>query len=371
VRKNILYLINTPHIKGGGEISLLNLLKKIDRKSYNPIAVCPSEGGMSSAIKDMNIPVEIVSMKRLRYFNLYSLVAGVRKLIQIINAQDIGIIHANGSRCMIYGGIAGRIKRIPVIWHVRIVERDNLLDRILSILADRIIVISNSVRNRFNWFNNKEKISVIYNGIDINDFVRYINVAQARKELSIAENDVVIGTVGQFIPMKGHGYFIEAAKIILEKVKNVKFIIGGGSQEDNSHEMELKNLVADYGIGDKLIFTGYRKDIKNIIALMDIFVFSAIGEGFGRVLIEAMALQKPVVAANSGGVPEIVVNGETGILVTEKDPLSMASAIIRLINERDAREKMGMAGKKRVEEMFTIERHTREIENLYSEVLKG
>ncbi len=371
MKKNILYLINTPDIKGGGEISLLNLLKKIDKKIYNPIAACPSEGSMSLAIRDMNIDVEIVSMRRLRYFNLYSLVTGVLKLIRIINAYKIDVIHANGSRCMIYGGIAGKIKRIPVIWHVRIVEKDNLLDRILSMLADRIIVISNSVRDRFNWLKKKEKISVIYNGIDIDDFTRNINTDKIRKELSITETEIVIGTVGQLIPMKGHKYLIEAAKIVLEKIKNVKFIITGSSQGNNSYEMELKNMVKNYGLEDKIIFTGYRKDIKNIIALMDIFIFSAVGEGFGRVLIEAMALQKPVVAANSGGIPEIVVDGKTGLLVPENDPQSIASAVIRLINEKDIRVKMGMAGRKRVEEMFTIERRTRDVENLYSEVLKG
>ncbi len=371
MKKNILYLINTPDIKGGGEISLLNLLKKLDKKIYNPIVACPSEGDMSLAIRDMNIDVEIVSMRRLRSLNLYSLVTGVLKLIRIINAHKIDVIHANGSRCMIYGGIAGKIKRIPVIWHVRIVEKDNLLDRILSMLADRIIVISNSVRDRFNWLKKKEKINVIYNGIDIDDFTRDINTDKIRKELSIAEAEIVIGTVGQLISMKGHKYLIEAAKIVLEKIKNVKFIITGSSQGNNSYEMELKNMVKNYSLEDKIIFTGYQKDIKNIIALIDIFVFSAFGEGFGRVLIEAMALQKPIVAANSGGIPEIVVDGKTGLLVPEKDPQSIASAVIMLINEKDTRDRMGRAGRKRVEERFAIERHTRDVENLYSEVLKG
>ena len=169
--------------------------------------------------------------------------------------------------------------------------------------------------------------------------------------------------------MKGHKYLIEAAKIVLGKIKNVKFIITGSSQGNNGHEMELKNMVKNYGLEDKIIFTGYRKDIKNIIALMDIFVFSAVGEGFGRVLIEAMALQKPIVAANSGGIPEIVVDGKTGILVPERDLLSIASAIIKLINEKDIRVKMGMAGRKRVEEMFTIERHVKGIEGEYYKIL--
>jgi glycosyltransferase involved in cell wall biosynthesis len=322
---------------------------------------------MSLEIRKMGINVEIIPMRRLRYFNISSLISGVWKILKNINNYEIDLIHANGSRCMIYGGIAGRLKGIPVIWHVRIVERDRLLDRFLAGLASRIIVISNSVNNRFIYLKNKEKIRVVYNGVDISDFTPdEASGGSIRSEFSIGAEEIIIGTISQFIPMKGLEFFIEAAKFVVEKVNNVKFLIVGKRVGDDTYERKLKGLVKDLGIENKVIFTGYRNDIKNVIASMDIFVLASIGEGFGRVLIEAMALKKPIVAAKSGGIPEIVSDGETGILVPEKDSLEIASAVIKLIKEKDLGERMGLAGRKRVEEMFTIERHAREIEKQYA-----
>ncbi|MBI3600790.1 MAG: glycosyltransferase family 4 protein [Nitrospinae bacterium] len=383
MKKNILYLINTPDIKGGGEISLLNLLNKLDKNLYNPVAVCPGEGLMSSEIKKIGINAEIIPMRQLRYLNIGSFIRGVWSIIGVINNYKIDLIHANGSRCMIYGGIAGRLKGIPVIWHVRIVEKDSVLDRFLSILSDRIIVISNSVKNRFNYLKNKHKISIVYNGVDVDDFdPDKISRDSVRSEFSITADEIIIGTISQFIQMKGLEFFIEAAKFVLEYIKslpfqrgglgwgNIRFLIVGKRVGDDAYERKLKGLVKDLGIENKVIFTGYRNDIKNVIASMDIFVLASMGEGFGRVLIEAMALKKPVVAAKSGGIPEIVSDGETGILVPERDSLEIASAVIRLIKERDLRERMGLAGRKRVEEMFTIERHAREIESQYSKILE-
>ncbi|MEK6589490.1 MAG: glycosyltransferase, partial [Nitrospinota bacterium] len=124
MKKNILFLMNSPDVRGGGELSILSLLKRIDRDRYNIIAVSPGEGMMSLKIREIGISVEIIPMKRLRYLNIISLLNGISRLLRVIHIHRIDLIHANGSRCMIYGGLTGMIKRIPVIWHVRIVEMD-------------------------------------------------------------------------------------------------------------------------------------------------------------------------------------------------------------------------------------------------------
>ncbi|MBI4379135.1 MAG: glycosyltransferase family 4 protein [Nitrospinae bacterium] len=369
MKKNIRFILNSPDVRGGGELSILSLLKRIDRDHYNIIAVSPGEGMMSLKIREMGISVEIIPMKRLRYLNIISLLYGISRLLRVIHIHRIDLIHANGSRCMIYGGLTGMIKRIPVIWHVRIAEMDRVLDRFLSLLATKIIVISNSVKDRFKCLRNKDKIEIIYNGIDIDDFNSDINYKDFKKEFSIPINDTVVGTVSQFIPMKGIEFFIEAAKFILERVGNVKFMIAGKGVGNNGYEKWLKKMARDFSIEHEVIFTGYRDDIKSMIASFDIFVLASIGEAFGRVLIEAMALKKPVVATKSGGIPEIVVDGETGILVPVKDSKAIATAVMRLITEKETRDKMGKAGRKRVEEMFNIERHVKEIEAQYLRIM--
>ncbi|PIU68061.1 MAG: glycosyltransferase family 1 protein, partial [Armatimonadetes bacterium CG07_land_8_20_14_0_80_40_9] len=148
---------------------------------------------------------------------------------------------------------------------------------------------------------------------------------------------------------------------------NIKFLIVG----DGPLREELKEQSKDLGIEDEVTFTGSRQDIPEIMAALDIFVLTSIKEHFGRVVIEAMACGKPVIATNSGAVPEIVEDKVTGILVPPEDSEKLAEAIIELLEDKEKAKEMGIAGRKRVEELFSIEKHTRQIEEVYLSLLSS
>lgn len=363
---NILYLANSGEIFGGGQISLLGLIKGLNQGRFHPFVVCPADGSLVDELSKMGVETQIIRMETLRNLNIFSWMRTIHRLIQLIKGIKIDLIHSNGSRATIYGGIAARLTNTPLIWHVRIADSDRLLDKLLARLAAKIIVISKAVGKRFDWLKNKEeKIVVIYNGIDLEKFNPWINGEKIREEFHLSFQTPLVGIVGRLDWYKGHGYFLQAAKKIAEAIPDTHFLIVG----DGEYKKRLENIRKELGLNENVLFTGNREDIPQILAGIDIFLLSSVSEGFGRSVAEAMACGKPVVATRAGGIPEIVVDGRTGILVPPRDSNAMACAIIELLKDREKGKDMGRKGRKRVEGFFSIERNVRETELVYQTVL--
>lgn len=369
---HVLFIERNGDIQGGGHISLINMLRHFDRRYFSPYFVCSSEGTLLNRVKNMGIAAETITIRSLKGLNLLSMLSGILKLSRLVKKWDIKIIHSNAgtTRDTLYSALTARLMGIPFIWHVRVIELGGILDRILVIFSTKIIAISNAVKERFHWLKDGNKIRVLYNGIDLDEFQLDIDSSLIRSELKIYKNEIVIGIVGQLIPWKGHRYLFESVEAFRKKVSNVKLLIVGDEVPKGSgYRKKLANFACELGLEDHIIFTGFREDIPSIMAAINVFVLPSLDEPFGRVLLEAMAMGKPVVATNSGGVPEIVVNGETGILVPPKDVKAMADAIYFLVTNKDKAQKMGRNGRKRVEEFFTIQQNVQRIEDIYRDVL--
>ncbi len=362
----ILYLANSGDIIGGGQISLLGLLKRLNRGKYHPVVVCPAVGSLYDELKRIGVETHIVRMNTLRNLNFLLWVKTINRLVQLIKSKKIQIIHSNGSRATIFGGIAARLTKTPLIWHVRIVNSDKLLDRLLARLASKIIVISKAVSRRFNWLKNKEdKIVLVYNGIDLERFKPNVGIRKVRGEISLSSETPLVVTVGRLDWYKGHKYLLEAAEKIVQTLPDARFLIVG----DGGYRKRLENQVKQLNLDENVIFTGNRKDIPEILAGIDLFVLSSVSEGFGRAVAEAMACAKTVVATKAGGLSEVVEDGITGRLVSPKNSTALAEAIIELLKDKKKAENMGIAGRKRVEKLFSIERNVKSIEELYEKIL--
>jgi len=362
----ILYLANSGDIIGGGQISLLGLLKRLNRGKYYPVVVCPEEGSLFDELNKILVETKIVRMETIRNLNIFSWVRTVNKLIQLIKRRKIDLIHSNGSRATIFGGIAARLTKTPLIWHVRIADSDKLLDKFLVKLANKIIVVSKAVSLRFNWLKDKEdKIVVVYNGIDLERFKPDVGIRKVRGKISLSSETPLVATVGRLDWYKGHKYLLEAAEKIVQTLPDARFLIVG----DGEYRERLENQVKQLNLDENVIFTGNRKDIPEILASIDLFVLSSVSEGFGRAAAEAMACGKPVVATKAGGLSEVVEDGITGILVPPKNSIALAEAIIKLLKDKKKAENMGIAGRKRVEKLFSIERNMKSIEELYEKML--
>ena len=366
---NILYLHNES-IMGGAEISLLNLVKRLDKQLFTPHFACSKEGPFIDELRNIKISPDFVQFPGIRWPNPIRICNTIRNLTNIIKKKQIDLIHSNQPRSNLFGAIAAKINSVPIVWHERCLERGRFdSDNIFSSLPDRIICNSDAARNRFTKEKIDAKIRTIINGVDLSEFDPESNGSVIRKEFNIDKDELVIGTVGRIDSEKGYECFLESARIILQDIEKVHFLVVGEASNP-SFQKSLYKMSEEKGIDKKTTFTGYRRDIPQLLANMDVVVLPSEIDACSRVLFESMAMQKPLVAANAGGTPEIVQDGITGLLVKPRDSSEMAKCILKLLHNKSLSEQYGKAGRKRVEEMFTIERNIKETESVYLELLQ-
>lgn len=363
--KKILYLSHRGKLKGGGERSFFDLICSLDKNKVKPYFVSSYKGSLSEKLRSEEIEVHILPMPSLRKGGIFSFFKSVGRIRDFIRKNEINLVHANGFRSMLYGGWAAKKEKVPVIWHVRIADKDRLFDSMLFRLADKVICISDSVCARFSSFKDaSRKIVKIHNGVNLNEAEPF-SQENAREKLGLPKEKIIFGNVGRLVRFKGLKYYIEAAALLLKKHSGAVFLIVGEGELKKS----LMKQAVKLGISESVRFLGEREDIPIIMKSLDVFVLSSVLEPFGRVLVEAMAASKPVIATRAGGVPEIVVEGETGLLISPKNPAELAKAMETLLNNPDKREVMGKKGRLRAEQLFSRERMTENIESLYESLI--
>lgn len=354
---------NHADIVGGGEESLLGLLGALDRACWAPAVVVPAEGALAARARALGSPVHVIPLPSLRRPGR-ALLRTLGDLRCLVTTTAAALIHANGSRAMAYAGVAGRLTRRPVIWHVRIAERDPLLDRVLGRLADRVIVVSEAVARRFPR-GLAPRLRVIHNGVDLARFASRPPSAGLRRELGVPDGAPAVVSVGRFVAVKGYAHLLDAAAELEAERPGVHWILVGDGELRRTLEAQARRL----GLAGRVHFTGWRDDVPELMALGDLFVLPSLGEAFGRVLIEAMAMAKAVVATDAGGMPEIVLDGETGLLVPPGQPKPLAGAVLALLNDSTRAERLGAAGRRRAHADFSLARHAAAVQALYDELL--
>ncbi len=361
-------MFNTGDIVGGGEISFFDLLSHIDSNKFKRFVVCPKKGALVEKLEKNKVQVDLIEMTSIRSLNFFKIVFGILKVYWFLSKNKIDLVHANGSRCAIYAGIASKFARIPMVWHVRVMSRDKWLDPFLARCATKIIVNSKSVKRRFYKVPAAlGKATVIYNGFDFSQINPKYVTQDLRKELNLSKATPVIGMTGRMDMYKDHKTFLGAAKIVLSHYPNAQFLLAGSGEKAES----LKNYAQEIKIEHAVHFLGNRDDILNVYSAIDIFVLSTRSEGFGRVLVEALAMGKPVVASRVGGVSEVIHDGFSGLLVDKSSAESLAEAISRYIQNPELAIKLAGWGKKEVQKNFSMESHLQEIEQLYESLLGG
>ena len=359
---NILYTTSFGTMRGGGQWSLYYLIKHLNKDMYHPIVLCPEAGELTKKMRSVGADTVSFNVGRVRYLNP----AVINRIIGIIRTRDIDLIHTDSSTETFYFGIAAKVMRLPLIWHIRVSEKEWFLDRLLSMFCARLILVANAIRPRFKWLENTQKVTVVYNGIDLEEFDNVPATSSIRKEYNVKKDTILLGCIGRIERRKGQEHLIST----MRQIHNARLILVGTGEGE--YVQRLQGLSENLKVSDRVIFAGYRDNIPTLLKEIDILVFPTIsGEGFTRVILEAMAAGKTVVATDNAGNPEAVVDGTTGYIV----PAGSDSALVVRINELVANSKkrgeMGKAGRERVEEFFTVQRYVEGVQDVYRDVFKS
>jgi len=353
----------------GTELSTLTLATGLKQAGHQVYVMC-NPHPLVNEFTERGAEVILTTMER----HPVELIKAASKMRRCIAENKIDIIHFSSALHIILVLLSWRTikgNRAKVVWTYRGLKKISfpIVGHLFSLpIVDCVIANSDySKRRLIKHGLSPGKITTIYNAPNITIPEDTSKNKELLKQLGIDSDTPIVGTASAFRPERGVKYFIEAAAIISRHIPKARFIIAGGGPL----EKRLRQRVNDLNIEREVIFLGPRRDMENVYSIMDVFVnpvLATIRGGTGNTNAEAMASGKPVVATNVAGIPELVQNGITGILVPEKDPDSLARATLRLLRDRELAKKMGMAGRERVMSDFSLERLIREVEQVYSYV---
>jgi len=356
-------------------------IKTIDLRKNEDEQV--SIGPKASKNRDVGSKVEAFLGKKARhfYFSLKALREFVLRqapkislLVKIIRENNIDLVHTHQS--IVHGKpeiIAARIVGVPCISHRHGYSKLTHFDLFFAKFVDAFIYVSRDVaEDHISQGEPQKKGIVIHNGVDIGEFEQSFDKMKIRNEFGCKSDEPLVGIIGRIDWWKGHEYFLEAIAIASRKFPILKGVIigefekGGAVNLNRKHTQKVKSLVRSLGIEGKIIFTGFRSDVSRLMSGLDMIIHaSSEPEPFGLVVIEGMAAGKPVVATAAGGVLDIIENGVSGILVPCKDSTAIADAIITILYDPEKAEQMGCAGRRHVEENFSIEHQVAAVQSLY------
>lgn len=372
VPMRVLYLCEFPTVSGG-ERSLLTFLDHVDRGEFDPIVAAPPAGDLSGELAARSI--EHVPLDLTRRDTSALLLA--ERVASVLAERRADLVHANSLSLADVAARAGAPLGVRAIAHARDCYRLSRA-RWADVAGVRaLIVVSHAVGEWIARFSpGRPPIRVVHNGVAVGEFALPIEARDlTRRELGVDGAQFVVAAIGQFSIRKGLDVVLEAFREVVREVEGARLFIAGErygeKEETRAYERRLHEIAASPDLAGRVRFLGRVKGIASFLAACDVLAHGARQEPLGRVLLEAMAATRPVVATAVGGTGEIVEDGLTGLVVTSEDSAAMARALVRLANEPDLAREMGLAGQARVRALFDPRQMARRIEGIYREALAG
>ena len=358
----------------GAEVQLLSLMRYLARlPGFECSVILFNEGRLAEELRKLPVSLTVISEQTFSPMGIaYRLAKALRKI-----RPDV--IHTHKYKDSFIGTLVARSLGIPYV--VRVVHglpepfmglrnakmvAYTAADRLMTgWFVDRVVAVSSDIERVLIGLYGSNRVSCIHNGIDL-AAVRVTTSREAlRRKWQIPEDAVVIGTVGRLVPVKGHAILLDATRILQASIGNVALVLVGDGPLRKDLEANAKRL----GLEKSVIFAGQQDQSYDFMNMMDVFVLPSLHEGIPMVVLEALALQRPVVATRVGGIPEVIEHGQTGFLAEPSDASSLARLLQRLVEDLPMAVSIGKAGRTRVEEKFTARTMAGKTAELYEQVL--
>lgn len=380
-RKRLLFVAHSGY-QGGAEYCLDTLLRQLNRSTYDIFAVFPWQGPLTDSARELGISVEIIPLTwwmnwphtAWYYKNiLIRPFSNVFRLVRFIKKQQIDLVYTN-TVSIWESALAARLAGVPHIWHCHEVlgpgmTRHHLLPmgfhyKMIDRFADRIIFESNASKNACASFRDNPKSEVVYNSLRFSSEDLESPYSGDRQKFELQREDRVVAFIGQFCERKNPLAVLRAVSRIRHMSGLRCLLVGEGPLRD-----ALVDAIHDLKLEEICSLVPFQADISSLMRCVDLVVLPSREESFGLVLVEAGALNRPVIATRTQGPTEIVVDGETGYLVDIDNDEQLAEKIETLLNNEHERQRMGTAASLRVQELFSAARNARKVERLIEDVM--
>jgi len=361
----------------GADLILWQIIKAI-KEDVRPYVALPSEGPLAGRLREEGAEVIQTRDSILRRVNfkpskmlpfLFDLLRDVALLRKIILKEEIKLVYCNTS-AVVSGALAARRCQIANIYHVHeIIHHPHWLAKAISRLvlgnSSEVIAVSQAVADALLRFGKPgdPPIRVIHNGLHPAPFNAVDDVENLRRQLGAGPKNILYGVIGRIHPWKGQSYFIQAARLVADVCPQARFVIVGGTFSGYEHVLdELNQQIQRLALRDRLKIFPFRDDVPQLMKALDVFVLpSTSPDPLPTVVLEAMAASRPVVATAHGGVLEMVLHGETGLLAPHDDVAAFSEALLQLAAEATLRRSLGSEGRRRLEEHFDLPRFQQSI----------
>lgn len=354
---SILYASHTPALKGS-TISLSQLILGLDRARFSPTVAFSKPGYLVEHLGARGIPCHVLKERGFLGWKLVSVADS------LMERAHIELVHLNSAVpfCK-YVGIAAKIRRRPVVWHIREDpggKRVRRLKKWIRLLADRVVVVSSELEKSFKGF----PAVRVYNGVDVDRFNASLNRGGFRDRFRIPGNAFLFGIVGTVEERKGSLAFLKAAEALLGLDFDAHFaVVGDGMAEDMRI---VRNYLSEHqGLSSRVVFTGRLENIPEVMSELDVLVMPSLWEGFPRSLIEAMACGRAAIASDVGEISFILEEGKCGFVVPSGDHSALVQAMVRCLSDRQGLQDMGRRARERVVSEFSLDKHVELIQNEY------
>ena len=342
----------TPSRIGGAEVFVAALCESLPRLGAQIELFCPAGRPFIDYAADRGI--SSITWKTHGKFDPLTIL----RLARLIKQNSIDVVHTHLSTASLLGALAARLAGKPSIAHVHGLNTATCFK-----YSTLIIAVSNAVKQHLCVQGlSPEKIRVVHNGVDLQKF-EPMNVNDAKLKMDYGEKSPILGVFGRLSSEKGQRVAIEAMFLLLKDYPNARLVLAGNGKDLDDLKMTAQAL----GIGDNVQFAGFVNDVRCMMSACDAILVPSLKEGFGLAAVEAMALERPVIASNIGGLSEIVLPNETGLLVAPNDPNAIAESARKIIKDPDIAQSMGKRGRTRVEENFNSEKQMKQVFSIISE----
>jgi glycosyltransferase involved in cell wall biosynthesis len=377
----VLYLtLNPPeNILWGTELHLLDLIAGLDPERYVPLAgMVQEDGALVEALQQRNVRVLRTRLPSPARFGVAAVAAEVRaskSCLRELGQERPALVHVNSAWAGRTGVLLGQWCRAPTVLQLHGRPRPHQYLTYAAALATVVVANSHFTAEGWGWWPARRRVRVVHPGVALSIFRPSLAQRQAaRRELGLSRTEFVVGCVGRGTAEKGHRYLLEALAAYRSQADSITVLLIGIPPPGYHpiaypHVRHLHRLVADLGLHRQVRFLGLRTDVPRLLNALDLFVHPSVRESFGRAAVEAMATGLPLVATRVGGLSEVVVDGETGLLVPPADPAALGAAIGRLRADPELRKKMGESGRRRAQQHFSLHAYLRGMEEVYEMAL--